>query len=91
MRNLTNMNIEDSKKNGWETLKPLNCEVVGKAVYKKGALSIMKSTKRFAVEGGYIYNTSTEIHKGKEVAVAEALVFVPLITINVKEENKQCE
>ena len=77
MRNFNNLSIEDSKKSGWDTLKPLNCEVVGKAVLREKTLSIMKSTKRFKVNGGWIYNTSTEIHKGKEVAVAEALVFVP--------------
>jgi hypothetical protein len=76
-RKLDNMSHEQSEKNGWKTLKALDCEVVGKAIYDDGETLILKSTKRFAVEGGYIYNTSTEIHENERVAVAEALVFVP--------------
>lgn len=92
MRNLENLSHEDAQKSGWKILKPLNCEVVGKAVLEDAdnGITIMKSTKRFPVfskkpspDGeknwiiGYIYNTSTEIHKGEQVSVAEALVFVP--------------
>ncbi len=84
-RSLENMNQEDAMKSGWKILKPLDSEVVGKAVFEStnainGApLTIMKSTKRFKVEGGWMYNTSTEIHKGLEVSVAEALAFMPEI------------
>lgn len=88
MRNLKNTNHDEAKANGWEIIKPLDCEVVGKAVYKKGEEAIMKSTKRFPVWGqdenktqtllGWIYNTTTEHHKGTEIAIAEALVFVPV-------------
>ncbi len=81
MRNLKNLNLDDAKKNGWEILKPLNCEVVGKAVLKQGIIHIMKSTKRWRVDGGWIYNTSTEIHKSSQVTCAEALVFVPDVKI----------
>jgi len=87
MRKITNMSKKESQKNGWQTLKPLNCEVVGKAIFDDtvnrdgspnlAGMSIMKSTKRFRVVGGWIYNTSTEIHKRSQVAIAEALVFVP--------------
>lgn len=79
MRSLKNMSHEEAQKNGWEILKPLNCEVVGKAIFNDSpsGVRIMKSTKRFEVPGGWVYNTSTEIHKQDKVAVAEALVFVP--------------
>ena len=82
MRDLTNDSKEKAEANGWKIIKPLNCEVVGKAVYHDEScinqhIDIMKSTKRFKVEGGWVYNTSTEFHKGSRVAVAEALVFVP--------------
>lgn len=81
MRNLRNMTQDDARKSGWDVVKPLDCEVVGKAIYDTPHLSIMKSTKRFVVPGGFIYNTSTEIHKGTQVAVAEALVFVPELSL----------
>lgn len=82
MRDLTNDSVEKAQANGWVIVKPLNCEVVGKAVYHNEDcinqhVDIMKSTKRFKVEGGWIYNTSTEFHKGNQVSVAEALCFVP--------------
>lgn len=81
MRKFTNLSYEEAIENGWNILKPLNCEVVGKAVFDDEGLKIMKSTKRFKVEGGWIYNTSTEIHGNEAgvttIAVAEALVFVP--------------
>jgi hypothetical protein len=91
MRDLTNDSKEKAELNGWKIVKPLNCEVVGKAVYSEPetdtrellGIFIMKSTKRFAVPGGWIYNTTTEFHKGEYVSVAEALVFVP-DTINDK-------
>ena len=77
MRSLKNLNREDAEKNGWEILKPLaNCEILGKSVYNKGRDKIMKVTKRIKVEGGFLYNTSTEYHKGDGISIAEALVFV---------------
>jgi len=86
-RNLDNLNQQQAKANGWKILKPLNCEVVGKATYEvnteEGHIQIMKSTKRFPVYAednltllGWIYNTSTEYHKDNNVSIAEALVFV---------------
>jgi hypothetical protein len=83
MRDLKNLNHNDAEKAGWRIIRPLNCEVVGKAIYDEGdestetVVRIMKSTKRFRVPGGWIYNTSTEYHKTGYVSVAEALVFVP--------------
>jgi len=77
MRNLENMSHEDAQKSGWKILKPLDCEVVGKATFDDGSAVIMKSTKRFKVEGGWIYNTSTEYHREGCLSVAEALAFVP--------------
>ena len=79
MRNLENMSREDAEKSGWKILKPLECEVIGKATFKDAdtSIKIMKSTKRFQVPGGWIYNTTTEYHKQDKIAVAEALVFVP--------------
>ncbi len=78
MRSLENLSHEDAQKEGWKILEPLNCEVVGKATFADEDVSIMKSTKRFKVEGGWVYNASTEIHKaGGQVSIAEALVFVP--------------
>ena len=79
MRNMENLNQEQATKNGWNILVPFvpDSEVIGKAVYEADNLRIMKSTKRIKVNGGWIYNTSTEIHKGEQVSIAEALVFVP--------------
>ena len=82
-RNLDNLNQQQAEANGWKMLKPLNCEVIGKAVYSSKDTQIMKSTKRFPVYAednltllGWIYNTSTEYHKDNNVSIAEALVFV---------------
>ncbi|GAI45087.1 unnamed protein product [marine sediment metagenome] len=85
MRSLKNLTHEQSKENGWEILKPLNCEVVGKSIFEDAAITIMKSTKRFKVDGGWIYNTSTEIRNimSDHASVAEALVFVPSVTEEV--------
>ena len=80
MRDLENLTNEDAQKTGWKIVKPFNSEVVGKAVYENDGesdLKIMKSTKCFQVPGGYVYNTSTEVHREGRVSVAEALVFVP--------------
>ncbi len=82
MRDLKNLTQDDAKKSGWEVLVDVKTEVVGKAVYEGlniagNTLRIMKSTKRFKVNGGWVYNTSTEIHSGEHTSVAESLVFVP--------------
>ena len=77
MRDIRNMNVVDAEASGWNILKDLHCEVVGKAIYKEGDVEIMKSTKRFKVDGGWIYNTSTEYRRGDNISVAEALVFIP--------------
>lgn len=78
-RNLKNLNQRDAQNAGWEVLKDLQCEVIGKAVYDHEGLRIMKSTKRFRVESGWLYNTSTEYMFKDRVSVAEALEFVPEI------------
>lgn len=79
MRNLTNLTQVDARNTGWEVLVDLKSEVIGKAVYEDlpNGVRIMKSTKRFKVYGGWIYNTSTEFHNISNISVAEALVFVP--------------
>jgi hypothetical protein len=79
MRDFNIISNEQAANSGWNIIVPFPGEVVGKATLADtdNGISIMKSTKRFKVEGGWIYNTSTEIHKGKQIAVAEALVFVP--------------
>lgn len=79
MRDMKVTSNEEAKTAGWEIVVPFPGELVGKATYSDPAadVEIMKSTKRFKVEGGWIYNTSTEIHKGGNASVAEALVFVP--------------
>ena len=83
-RNMENTSNAEAEKNGWKIIVPFPGELVGKAVYSEGAVQIMKSTKRFKVEGGWLYNTSTEIHKKEQVSVAEALVFVPVDTGSAK-------
>lgn len=79
MRDLKNITNADAMKAGWDILVPCDMEVVAKAVLEDahGGINLMKSTKRFRVPGGWIYNTSTELHRANKVAVAEALVFVP--------------
>ena len=76
-RSLMNENTGMAISVGWKIIKDIECSLVGKAVYDDGADRIMKSTKKFPVEGGWIYNVSTEYHKGNQVSVAEAAVFVP--------------
>jgi len=92
MRELKNLNNEDAKADGWKILRDLKSEVIGKAIYEQGNHFIMKSTKRFKVPGGWIYNTSTEIYKGENLTAAEALCFVPDLLnsfyIEGKEEEK---
>jgi hypothetical protein len=78
MRNLKNTSNEEASVSGWNIIVPFPGELVGKATFEGKEEQIMKSTKRFKVEGGWIYNTSTEYHKGDKVSVAEALVFVPV-------------
>lgn len=76
-RDVRNLSQEDAQNVGWKILKDIKSEVVGKAVLETKEETIMKSTKRFKVNGGWVYNTSTEYHKGIRVSIAEALVFVP--------------
>ncbi len=79
MRDMSNLTHEQAKSNGWEILVPLKCEVVGKATFQDNGQEIMKSTKRFKVPGGWVYNTSTEMRNNSDgtIAIAEALAFVP--------------
>jgi len=78
MRALNNITNKDAKKNGWKIIKADDTmEVVSKATYSDNYQTIMKTTKRFKVSGGWIYNTSTEYCKNNNVSIAEALVFVP--------------
>ena len=84
-RDLKNVSNEGAAKAGWDIVVPFPGELVGKAVFNGETVNIMKSTKRFKVPGGWIYNTSTEIHKGNQVSIAEALAFVP----DVKQEKSQ--
>ena len=72
---------EGARAAGWNIVVPFPGEVVGKAKFEDINLRIMKSTKRFKVPGGWIYNSTTEFHKGGRVSVAEALAFVPEATI----------
>ncbi len=75
---------EEAAKSGWEIVVPFPGELIGKATFsgymENSAIpiKIMKSTKRMNVSGGFIYNTTTEYHKGDTVSVTEALVFVPI-------------
>ena len=78
-RNMMNATHEDAVKSGWNIMVDGSLEVVCKAVYEKDSIRIMKSTKRLPVPGGFIYNTSTEIHNGSNVSVAEAVCFVPYV------------
>ncbi len=79
MRDMEIKSNEEAKAKGWKIVVPFPSEIVGKATFEDTHIRIMKSTKRLEVFGGWIYNTTTEIHKGQDnVAVAEALVFVPL-------------
>ena len=88
-RKLDNVSNESAEATGWEIIVPFPGEVIGKATFSGDMsrkyqckpplpIKIMKSTKRLAVPGGFLYNTTTEFHKGDQVAVAEALAFVPL-------------
>lgn len=79
MRDMEITSNSGAEQKGWKIIVPFPGEMVGKAIYDhpEDSLRIMKSTKRFAVPGGWIYNTSTEIHKGEQISIAEALTFVP--------------
>lgn len=92
MRNLENMNHKDAVKNSWKILKDGHYEIVAKATYCKDGVSIMKSTKRMKIDGGYLYNITTEFHKMGQVTIAEACCFVPdavksEVTYEVKDEG----
>ncbi len=73
MRDLGNTNPQQAAANGWviDAGNPGDWECVCKA--HNAALGIMKSTKRMRVQGGYLYQVTTETPKG----IAEALAFVP--------------
>jgi hypothetical protein len=96
MRDMKNVNQKQAKINGWNIIVPFapDCEVIAKAVYEDGesCLRIMKSTKRFKVPGGWIYNISTEVHSNREkpdqvVSVAEAVTFVPEPPITITDAD----
>jgi hypothetical protein len=71
-RNLSNTTTEDAKKSGWvvDAGSPTIWETVVKV--HNDSIGMMKSTKRMKVEGGYLYQVSTEGPMG----YAEALQFV---------------
>ena len=73
MRALSNTNPEQAAASGWVVDKgdPGIWETVCKA--HNAAAGIMKSTKRMKVEGGWLYQVTTEGPAG----YAEALAFVP--------------
>lgn len=86
-RKMNNVSNKDAEAAGWKIVVPFESAVVGKATFAgeevradgvKVSVKIMKSTKRLKVPGGFLYNTTTEFHKGDQVAVAEALAFVPV-------------
>jgi len=70
---------EGAKDAGWEIIVPFPGILIGKAIYEdpETGEQIMKSTKRFRVPGGWMYNTTTEYHISGRVSVAEALAFAP--------------
>lgn len=72
-RDLSNTTSEDAAKSGWvvDAGAPDTWETVAKA--HNSNLGLMKSTKRMKVEGGYLYQVTTEGPNG----YAEALQFVP--------------
>jgi len=73
MRDLSHTKANDARKGGWvvDAGDPSDWECVIKA--HNDELGIMKSTKRMRVEGGYLYQVTTEHPNGN----AEALAFVP--------------
>ena len=77
MRNMEVVSNQEAEQAGWKVVVPCPGELVGKTTYNKEGTGIMKSTKRFKVPGGWLYNISTEIHENGNVSVAEALEFVP--------------
>ncbi len=82
MRNLENISNEQAQATGWKIIVPFESEVVGKATYEDEERTIMKSTKRLKVPGGWLYNTSTEICRKIDTSttIAEALAFIPDLT-----------
>ncbi len=74
------MTNEQARVNGWKTLVPADFKVIAKAIFSDEVEEIMKTTKRLAVEGGWIYTVTTEIRgkgAGAGVVLAEAMCFVP--------------
>lgn len=71
-RDFSHTKANDARDGGWvvHAGDPSDWECISKASNKD--LGIMKSTKRMKVEGGWLYQVSTETPQG----VAEALCFV---------------
>lgn len=82
-RNLSHTTAEDAAKSGWvvDAGAPDTWETVAKAHNKD--LMIMKSTKRMKVEGGYLYQVTTEGPNG----YAEALQFVPAPDVQLRKQS----
>lgn len=77
---------ETAKTSGWTIDK--GDHGAWECICKAHDATTMKSTKRMAVPGGWLYQVTTEIRAGGHVAVAEALEFVPhLIWGEVIENN----
>ena len=82
-RDLSNTSPEDAAKTGWvvDAGAPDTWETVAKA--HNSNLGLMKSTKRMKVEGGYLYQATTEGPSG----YAEALAFVPAADIQLRKQS----
>lgn len=72
-RDLSHTKANDARKGGWviDAGDPGDWECICKAHHDR--IGMMKSTKRMAVAGGWIYQVTTEGPKG----YAEAVCFVP--------------
>ena len=84
-RKLDNITYKDAKDSGWNILRnsKFELETLGKAIFNNDQHKIMKSTKRFKVPGGWIYNITTEVHQpNMKVSIAEACTFVPDKSVN---------
>ena len=82
-RDLSNTTSEDAAKTGWvvDAGEPTAWETVAKA--HNSNLGIMKSTKRMKVEGGYLYQVTTEGPHG----YAEALCFVIAADVVLRKQS----
>ena len=79
-KTLHNTNVQDLRQNVPDVAlqgEPEAWELVSKA--SSDQQGWMKSTKRMKVEGGYLYQVTSEHqnHEGETIACAEALAFVP--------------